>query len=84
MHLGWSIRTDIMENGVQRYHELIGQIRWAVEIRRLDILLETFLLSSYLAMSRVGRIEQSFHIFGYFKAHQKRELGFYPEHPAIK
>ena len=74
----------MMEDAVQRYQEIIGQLMWSVDIRRLDILLETFLLSSYLAMSRVGRIEQSFHIFGYFKAHQKRELGFYPEHPAIK
>jgi hypothetical protein len=68
---------------VQRYQELIGQLRWAVEIGRVDILLETSLLSSYLAMPRAGHLEQAFHIFGYLKLHPKRKLGFDPAHPAI-
>jgi hypothetical protein len=42
--------------GVQRLQELIGQLRWAVEIGRVDILLETSLLSSYLAMPRLGHL----------------------------
>ena len=39
---------ELMADGVQKYQELIDQIRWAVEIGRLDILLETLLFSSYL------------------------------------
>jgi hypothetical protein len=68
---------------VQRFQELIGQLRWAVEIGRVDILLEVSLLSSYLAMPRVGHLEQALHIFGYLKLHPKRKLAFDPAHPAI-
>ena len=68
---------------VQKYQELIVQLRWTIEIGRLYILLETSLLLSYLDMPRVGHLKQAFHIFGYLKAHPKRKLGFNPAHPAI-
>ena len=74
---------DLMADGMQRYQDLIIQLRWAVDIRRLEILLETLPLSSYLAMPRVGHLEQAYHIFGYLKAHPKRKLVFDPEHTAI-
>ena len=44
--------------GVQFYQELIGSLRWAIEIGRVDILLETSLMLSYLAMPREGHLEQ--------------------------
>ena len=75
--------TELMVDGMQQYQELIGQLRWTVEIGRLEILLETSLLSSYLAMPRVGHLEQAYHIFGYLKANPKRKLVFDPEHTAI-
>jgi hypothetical protein len=74
---------ELKADGVQRFQELIGQLRWAVEIGRVDILLEVALLSSYLAMPRVGHLEQAFHIFGYLKSHPKRKLAFDPAHPSI-
>jgi hypothetical protein len=78
------VSPELKADGVQRFQELIGQLRWAVEIGRVDILLETSLLSSYLAMPRVGHLEQAFHIFGYLKTHPKRKLAFNPAHPDIK
>ena len=74
---------DLMADGVQQHQELISQLRWAVEIGRLEILLEKLLLLRYLAMPQVGHLEQEFHIFGYLKAHPKRKLVFDPEHTAI-
>ena len=74
---------ELKAHGVQRFQELIGQLRWAVEIGRVDILLETSLLSSYLAMPRVGHLEQAIHILGYLETHPKRKLAFDPAHPAI-
>ena len=74
---------ELIADGMQQYQELIGQIRWAVDIGRLGIMLEKFLLSSYLVIPRVGHLEQAFHIFGYFKAHPKSKLGFNPAHPSI-
>ena len=72
-----------MADSVQQYHEIIGQLRWAVDIGRLDILLETLLLSSYLAVPRVGHLEKALHVFGYSKVHRKRKLGFDSAHPTI-
>jgi hypothetical protein len=74
---------ELKADGVQRFQELIGQLQWAVEIGRADVLLETSLLSSYLAMPQAGHLEQAFHIFGYLKTHPKRKIGFDPSHPAI-
>jgi hypothetical protein len=64
-------------DGVQRFQEPIGQLLWADEIGHVDILLETSLLSSYLAMPQAGHPEQAFRIlFGYLKLHPKmRKIG---------
>jgi hypothetical protein len=75
--------AELKADGVQHYQELIGVLRWAVEIARVDILLETSLLSTYLAMPREGHLEQALHIFGYLKGNPKRKLGFDPSHPDI-
>ena len=74
---------ELMADVVQKYQELIGQLIWAVDIRRLDILLETSLLSRYTTMPQVGYLEQAFHIFGYLKAILKKKLGFDLAHTAI-
>ena len=48
---------ELKADGIQRYQEIIGSLRWAVELGRIDILLETALLSQYLAMPREGHLE---------------------------
>ena len=52
-----------------RYMQLIGILRWAVEIGRIDIFLETSLLSQYQANPRFGHLEVAYHIFAYLKKH---------------
>mmetsp|Transcript_6495 Transcript_6495/g.15345 ORF Transcript_6495/g.15345 Transcript_6495/m.15345 type:complete len:176 (+) Transcript_6495:2011-2538(+) len=47
------------------YQELIGMLRWATEIGRVDILMEVSLLSQYQACPRVGHMEQALRIFAY-------------------
>ena len=49
--------TDLMADGVKRYQKLIGQIIWAVDIVRLDIMLEVSLLLSYLVMPQVMHLD---------------------------
>ena len=61
---------ELKADGLQYYQELIGVLRWAVEIGRLDILLEVSLMSDHLALPRQGHIEQVMHIFGYLKFHK--------------
>jgi len=77
------VSPELKADGIQYYQELIGILRWATEIGRVDLLLETSLMSTYLASPRVGHLEQVMHMFGYLKEHPKRKLGFDPNHPVI-
>jgi hypothetical protein len=74
---------ELKADGVQYYQELIGKLRWAVELGRVDILLETSLMSTYMAMPRSGHLEQLYRMFGYLKAKPKRKIAFDPAHPPI-
>ena len=56
------------------YQELIGMLRWSVEIGKVDILTELSMLSSYQASPRQGHLEQIYHIFGYLKKKPKLTL----------
>jgi hypothetical protein len=75
---------ELTSDGVKLYQEYIGVLRWAVEIGRLDILLEVALLSSHLALPRRGHLEQVYHIFGYLKHMPRRRLYMDPDYPAIE
>jgi hypothetical protein len=56
------------------YQKLIGILRWAVELGRIDIHLSTALLAQYLVQPRVGHLGQVFHIFAYLKAHARSRI----------
>ena len=60
---------ELKANGLQYYQELVGVLRWMVELGRVDILLETSLMSAHLALPRLGHLEQLIHMVGYLKAH---------------
>ena len=51
-----NITADLKANGIQYFQELIGVLRWACEIGRVDILLETSLLSTHLASPCIGHL----------------------------
>ena len=69
--------------GVQFYQELIGILQWAVEIGRVDILLEVSLFSSHLGLPRIIHLHAVYHIFGYLKQVPKKKLYFDPLLPLI-
>ena len=54
-----------------------------MELGRVDILLETALMSTYMAMPRTGHLNQLYQMFGYLKAHPKRKLAYDAQHPRI-
>jgi len=58
------------------YQNLIGILRWAVELGRIDIHVDVALLSSYLAQPRQGHLEQVFHVFAYLKKHARSTMVF--------
>jgi len=64
------------------YQSLIGILRWAVELGRIDIYIDVAMLSSHLAEPRVGHLEQVFHIFSYLKHHINSHLVFDPQYVA--
>ena len=61
--------TSVLLNVAQAttYQEFIGMLRWACELGRIDILLETALMSQYLAAPRHDHLEQVVRIFAYLK-----------------
>ena len=68
--------SKLKADGLQWYQELIGYLRWAVELGRVDILLETSLMSQHLALPREGHLEQVLHIVGYLIAYPKFQVLF--------
>ena len=64
---------ELKSNGVKHYQELIGIYRWAVELGRVDILLETALMSTYM-LPRVGHLNQLYRMFGFLNLYPKRKL----------
>jgi hypothetical protein len=60
------------------FHSLIGVLRWIVELGRADMDCEVSMMSSHLALPRVGHLKEVFHMFAYLKAHSNTELVFDP------
>ena len=79
-HPELDVTPGLKTDGLQQYQELIGILRWAVELGRVDILMETSMMSTHLATPRRGHLEQVHHIFGYLKERPKRKLFFDPQH----
>ena len=65
------------------YQSLIGILRWIVELGRVDICLETSMMSSHLALPREGHLEQVLRIFGYLKKYHNSEMVFDPSDPVV-
>ena len=57
-------RTQQLDaSGVQYFQELIGVLRWAVELGRVENLLEVYFLSNRLDLPHEGHLHQVYHIF---------------------
>jgi hypothetical protein len=78
------VSPELKHEGHRYYQELIGVLRWAIELGRLDILLEVSLLSAFLACPRVGHLDAVLQIFSYLKWNPKRKLLLDGSYPRIK
>ncbi|KAI2501062.1 Reverse transcriptase (RNA-dependent DNA polymerase) [Fragilaria crotonensis] len=64
--------------------QLIGILRWAIELGRLDIFVEVSQLSQHQALPRRGHLEALYHIFAYLKKHENgARIVFDPKTPDI-
>ena len=79
---GYRPETDVSEellpDRVTYFQEIIGILRWSIEIGRVDVLFEVSSLSAYQASPRQGHLDQALHILGYLKEHIKLTLYFDP------
>ena len=71
-------------NRLQWYQEMIGSLRWALDLGRVDILLEVALMSNHLALSREGHLDQVLNIMGYLKTHKKMHLFLDCGYPTVE
>ena len=60
------------------YANLIGVLRWMVELGRIDIGFEVSVLSQHMAFPQVGHLMQALHIFKYLDIHKENMLNFDP------
>lgn len=66
------------------YQSLIGSLRWMVEMGRIDICCEVSMMSSHVAMSREGHLQQLYQLFGYLKTHHNARIIMDPSYPTVQ
>jgi hypothetical protein len=70
------ITPELNNKDATYYHSLIGVLWWIVELGQADIDVEVSMMSSHLALLRVGHLKELFCIFAYLKAHHNTEMVF--------
>ena len=73
------ISEELYGEELTYFQELIGMLRWAIELGRVDIYHEVSILSQFQASPREGHLEEALHIFAYLKKKPKLQLIFTPE-----
>ena len=56
------LSTELNPKQAAYYQSLIGVLRWIVELGRVDIAAESFMMASFMAAPRHGHLEQLFNI----------------------
>jgi hypothetical protein len=59
------VSDEVDANKTVYFQSLIGILRWCVELGRVDIITETSMLASHLALPREGHLEAALHMFSY-------------------
>ena len=66
------------EDEITLYQNLMGIFRWVCKLGRLDILLESSLLSQYMVAPRHGHLSQALNMVHYLKRHDRSWIVFNP------
>ena len=74
---------ECTESQITFYQNLVGVLRWIVELGRIDIAFEVSVLSSYLAAPRTGHLLQALHIFKHLDIHCDNDLAFDPAYQNV-
>ena len=65
---------ELSTDMISIYLQLIGILRWAVEIGKIGIFAEVTIMSQYSDSPRLGHFEGLYHIFGYLKNHEMSRI----------
>jgi hypothetical protein len=78
------VTTELNDELGSRFLQLIGILRWAIKLGRLDIFVEVSQLSQHQTLPRRGHLEALYHIFAYLKKHENgARIDFDPKTPDI-
>jgi hypothetical protein len=78
------VTAELNEELGSRFLQLVGILRWAIELGRLDIYVELSQLSQHQALPHRGHLEAIYHIFAYLKKHENgARIVFDPKTPQI-
>ena len=71
--------TEVCNDELYTYYaNLIGVLRWMVELGRVDIAFKISVLSQHMAHLRKVHLIQALHIFKYLDTHKENMLNFDP------
>ena len=64
------ISRELGDDLATRYQQMIGILRWSIELGRIDIITEISHLSSFNCSPREGHLEATYQIFEYLYSHK--------------
>ena len=77
------VTPELSPDHATYFMQLIGILRWMVELGRIDISTEVSMLASHAALPRVGHLDAAIHIFSYLKHKKNSVMMFDPLTPSI-
>ena len=77
------VSPELGKADTAEYQQLIGMLRWGVELGRLDYLYELSTLSAHLALPREGHLEAVYGIFAYLAKHEDSSIVFDDKVPSL-
>ena len=63
------------------YQTQVGVLKWMLELGKIEIITEVYMLASQLALPQEVHLEVVFHIFGYLKGHHNSRMVLDPKYP---
>ena len=61
------VSPELNPKSINKFQELLGILRWIVELGRVDVLFELTALSRFMVNPREGHLDQAYRIFAYLK-----------------
>ena len=77
------VTEELDDAMISRFQQLIGILRWAMELGCMDVCLKLSVLSQHFASPRQGHLENAHHLFACLKAYPQVKSVFDLTEPCI-